>query len=103
MFVFILNSQLNLFTNSFTFLASKRICTLGLGNNEVCGENGKTYISICKLHKANIKFAYTGVCRPDECSRKVCGSNGITYMSGCHAISHHVRVDYNGICFSDKE
>ena len=76
---------------------------MGLGHNEVCGENGKTYTSICALHKAYVNLAYTGQCKPEQCTKEVCGRNGITYKSRCHAISHSAHVDYNGICFTEKE
>lgn len=70
---------------------------------EVCGENGKTFPSLCDLHKANVKLAYNGKCRPDECNTDhVCGSNGITYKSVCHARASFIRTDYMGKCFSQR-
>ena len=69
---------------------------------QVCGSNEETYPTLCHLHQAGQKLAYTGPCRPSLCSETVCGSNGVTYPSPCHARAHNVRIDYYGTCFAEK-
>ena len=71
-------------------------------HGEVCGENGKTYLSLCYLHKAGVPLAYTGLCRYHLCRGQVCGNDGITYKSSCHARAHGVRIDYTGECFTEE-
>jgi len=69
---------------------------------QVCGSNEETYPTLCHLHQAGQKLAYTGPCRPTLCSETVCGSNGVTYPSPCHARAHNVMIDYYGTCFAEK-
>lgn len=70
--------------------------------SHVCGVNGKTYPSLCYLHKAEIQLAYSGMCRPHLCKNNVCGRDGVTYPSSCHARAQGVRVDYPGDCFAER-
>ena len=66
--------------------------------SQVCGMDGKTYTSLCHMHKANQQIAYTGYCRPDICKGEVCGADKNIYKSTCHAHAHNIRVDYAGKC-----
>ena len=94
-----MNAMLFYFFNS-SIVATKNCPKTN--NAEVCGSDGETYPSPCYLHKAKVKLAYTGPCRPDQCKGEVCGSTGVTYKSSCHAKTHSVRIDYYGKCFADE-
>ena len=87
--------------SNILFTVRKTKCLISK-HSEVCGENSKTYPSLCSLHKAQVKLAYTGTCRPDHCKEEVCGSDGVTYKSICHARAHSVRIDYYGKCFTEE-
>ena len=66
---------------------------------EVCGVDGKTYHSLCKLHNTGQSLAYTGKCRPSQCKDPVCGVDMNSYPSLCHAQANDVRVNHKGKCF----
>ena len=87
---------------TYIHLVAKEECGNDVEHEEICGEDGKTYPSLCYLHKAGIALAYTGSCRPYHCQGAVCARDGLTYESSCHARAHGVRVDYNGECFTEE-
>lgn len=86
----------------FDYTVTKEKCGSSGDHAQICGENGKTYPSLCYLHKASVRLAYTGLCRPQLCHGEVCGSDGVTYESSCHARAHGVRIDYTGECFTEE-
>ena len=80
---------------------SEGACTSDV-HSHVCGLNGKSYPSLCYLHKAEVQLAYSGVCRPELCRESVCGRDGVTYTSVCHARASGMRVDYPGDCYAER-
>ncbi len=74
-------------------------CSNEQDKSAVCGDNGRTYASMCELRRNRIALAYEGHCRPSECQEPVCGVDMNSYSSACHAHSRNVVINHIGRCF----
>ena len=79
--------------------------------NPVCGNNGVTYASRCRLDCAKVKFARPGPCGYQNwlesphfncpCQYEfdpVCGKDGSTYENECALRCGHQSLNYKGAC-----
>lgn len=88
-------------------------CPCNSAYNPVCGNNGVTYASRCRLECANVALSHEGPCNYfnwaesphfncpcDYQFAPVCGQDGSTYENNCAIKCGHQMVKHEGACMN---
>lgn len=88
-------------------------CPCGTAYNPVCGNNGVSYGSRCRLECSNVAFSHEGPCNYFNwaesphfncpCEYKfapVCGQDGSTYENECTIKCGHQMIKHSGACMN---
>lgn len=88
-------------------------CACNSVYNPVCGNNGVTYASRCRMECANVKMSHEGPCNYSNwkesphyncpCSYEfnpVCGKDGSTYENECAIKCGHQAINHEGACLN---